>query len=159
MKAIYVNGRGLAHLKRDIYKKVYKNNLIQDHPYEGTINFILEDPINLDKRTGYFDPETRGYFWSASLNSEPCVLHRWKRCPLNVIEVIFLDHQYFPKNKTINIALDTKLATTGFIRSNLCKLLWGWNNYYISRKYIKLAKVFHPIYKYTYQDKPLRVLK
>ena len=159
MKAMCVNGRGIAGNKRDIYKKIHKNQLLQSHPYEGTLNFILEEPIIFDKRIGYFDPKTRGYFWAASVNGEPCVIHRWRRCPLNVIEIIFLDYQYFPRNKPLNIFLDTELVTTGFIRKNLCKLLWGWNNYYNSRTYIKLSKIFHPLFKYTYQDKPLGLLK
>jgi hypothetical protein len=103
-------------------------------PFPGTLNLLLHQPVKLDEnRAAKFFRE--GYmFWQARIFDRQCVIFRWTRCPLHVLEVI-ADADLRRKFQLTNgdtVSVDCEYATSAGVFETLCwTALWGGRRQFI----------------------------
>jgi hypothetical protein len=78
------SGRGLA---TGIIANLPIADILGVKPYPGTLNLVLRSPVLLkwgnekQTRTGHL-------FWRAKIFDRPCLIMRWKNCPLHIAEIV-----------------------------------------------------------------------
>lgn len=82
-----VSGRGIAG-RQSFLDDPQLAALLGQRPFPGTLNLILDRPVEFDLSSVLTLNRGRALFWPANFMGRACVVHRWTRCPLHVAEVI-----------------------------------------------------------------------
>ena len=82
-----VSGRGKATLWLKGRKELF--GYFGAEPQPGTLNIILDRPILFSpKRAKLRCADTSLIGWPARMEGQPCLILRWRNCPLHVAELI-----------------------------------------------------------------------
>jgi hypothetical protein len=99
-------------------------------PFPGTLNVILNRPI-------WFKPERavirlnfcHRLLWRATLDGVWCLFHRWRECPLHVIELISIHQFGVKKGQDITVAFDA-----ADVQPIPWRRLLGWHYLWFGRR-------------------------
>ncbi len=82
-----VVGRGQADRSLASYRLKIEEAL-GNAPHPGSLNLVLRQPIVLDPQRAIGASDGKRWFWLAQCAATPCLLTRWRGCPLHVVEVV-----------------------------------------------------------------------
>ena len=116
-----VSGRGKATSRLKGRKELV--DYFGAEPQPGTLNIILDRPILFSPRRAKLRcADTSLIGWPARMEGQPCLILRWRNCPLHVAELISGYWFQIPKGNRVLVELDA--ADTGPIP---LKRLFGWS--------------------------------
>ena len=136
---VVVSGRGMAgdHVScvADELCDITRQQL-----YHGSLNVVLDKPLNLDSRHAVrFDHEAR-YLWNAMMGGHQVWLYRWKGTPYNIVEILadcrLRDVLGLVDGSHVEISISNTYVVSLSIADHLsCFMLWG-----LGRKYLFYSK-------------------
>lgn len=138
-----VAGRG--HAKNLPFLRDQKvNEFLGQTPFLGTLNLTLEIPIELSPSNAFSSNDRRAFFWPVKFNGLPCLAHRWKRCPLHILEIV--SHvrlrEEFQLEVGDSVTVAACLDPISLPRLLCWRFLWANSGslYYESDSYVKRVK-------------------
>lgn len=137
------SGRGIAS-KQGFFKDPALISLLGAEPFPGTLNLLLNEPIDLPVSEALVLNGGRSWFWLATFEGRRCLAHRWTKCPLHVVEIIS-DVKLRDHLGDRHLQVEVTLPSAGrlsFIRRISWSFLWrGYEEqYYKNDKYLKKTK-------------------
>lgn len=126
---VVVNGRGVAsdHLSRSSQELT---GITGERLHQGSLNVVLDKPLNLDSRhAARFDHGTR-YLWQARIGKRRVWLYRWKGTPYHVVEILadcrLRDALGLVNGSRVDIVIDDAMIVRLALHDRLtCFLFWG----------------------------------
>ena len=146
-----VSGRGTA--KTILAGHSELSDYFGAEPQPGSLNIILDQPILFrpERAAVRFDNDRR-LAWPAMLERQPYLVHRWKNCPLHVVELISPFRFQIQKGEhafvDFNVA-DTEPISWGRFIGWGCLWLFRQRHAYSDDKYFHLASELsdqYPVY-------------
>ncbi|APE32119.1 hypothetical protein BOX17_14865 [Halomonas aestuarii] len=132
---VVVAGRGMAggHVSRHMEEL---SVITRQALFPGSLNVVLDKPLNLDSRcAATFDHGNR-FVWEASIGRRRVWLYRWKGMPFTIVEILadcrLRDVMELVNGSRVDIAISNDVvAPLGFRHRLSSFLLWG-----LGRKYL-----------------------
>ena len=80
-------GRGKASLRLEKYKEELEH-YFQNSPHPGSFNLVISKPVALNYDSVIIFGSDQRAFWPIIVNNLPCLIYRWHKCPLHVLEIV-----------------------------------------------------------------------
>jgi hypothetical protein len=134
------SGRGLAKDRLAPFGEHIRQHLGAT-PIPGSLNVLLTQPVSLH-HSRYVIATKGRVFWPVSINGVDALVHRWKYCPLHVVEVVShipLRRQFgLQDGAPVRLDLTGVIAPTPLASTLSWWLIWRGREdlYYSSDRYI-----------------------
>lgn len=154
------SGRGAASPGLARASALYEE-LLGRPPVPGTLNIVLDEPVELSATRAVLSVDGSQYSWRASLNGSPCLAHRWRACPLHIIEVVsdrrLRADDGIRDGDHVQLALARDLIVSlPLVRLVAWALLWRFRErlFYTSNRYTKLTRNLGLLTRLSWQKVP-----
>lgn len=111
----------------------------------GTLNLVLDRPALLDPHEAIpLDQWGKRSVWTAELEGRPVLLHRWRGCPLHIVEVVSDQPLRLMLGLETggSVSIEMPLSPLSSSRRIVWSLLWAGrrNRFYSDDRYVRSVR-------------------
>lgn len=149
-----VSGRGIAQ-KQGFLSEPLLIELLGAVPFPGTLNILSPVPLAFDPQKALVLNGGRARFWPVTVEGTPCLAHRWRNCPLHVIEIVSatkIRDMLVAEQQEVSVKFSPVIPV-----SRLQKTAWRFfwegheEDYYGNDEYLRAVKRWRLLYKLANQ--------
>lgn len=136
--------------------------LLGNIPVRGTLNLVLEEPVDLVWPPDLVMNGGRAFFWLSMIGKLPCLAYRWKTCPLHIVEIVsavgLRETLRLSDGTIVEICLPTG-PEPGSARRLVWSLLWENrpNDYYLDPGRVARLQRWQGLFRIACQHRPFAV--